>query len=208
MAKFSDLAKGTAQRLKGVSVPGMLGDVLAFDLRILDGSDDEAMLEAAVARTKAKGGEPKRGDPIFDFACDVELVYRAAIDSDSPEDRPERYFSKVDDVRALDRDRIAYIAARQTEFQESRSPIRHDLSPAEYTGKVLQIVAAAEGDDGPFRDFALSALRRFTRALVFASVRSAMSKSASGGSESAPSSAPTSPTKTSSPLSAGIDGEE
>jgi hypothetical protein len=182
LAKFSQLAKGRAARCKGVAFSALDCTECVVDLAIVTGDDDDDILEAAAKHAVSKEADAVRGNPVYDFACDVELVFRACLDPDSPEDKPERFFESAADVRKhLDRDRIAYLAARQHEHQERLSPLRHEMSAAEYTKKIFEIVASSEGDDGPFRDIAQSLLRSFTRRLVSQNVYLQTCKSDSGG---------------------------
>lgn len=185
MAKFAQIAKGQSARLKGVSFTSLRGVDCVCDLRILTGDDDEAILEAAMRRAADKGAAPKKGDPVFDFACACESVFRSAVDPDSPADAPAAFFDSVDVVRAeLDRDRIAYLSERQAAFQDTISPLKKSLSAEEYQAKILQMAAVEAGDATPFDDMGRSLLIDCLRTTARLFLSSAISKSPSFSSSS------------------------
>lgn len=187
MAKFASIEKGTLARKRGVVFTDLSGQEWTCDLRVLSGSDDREILACATREAVAQKREPKRGEPIFDFAIDVETLFQSAIDSESPDNAPAPFFKSRDQILdSLDRDRIHVLVAQQTVWQDEHSPLQHDMNDAQFASKIVEIVTSTEGDGGPFERLALRSLYRFTRALAvqFVSLQMRRSSSTSTTSES------------------------
>ena len=185
MAKFRSLEKGTLARRRNVACTNILGEDFVCDLRVLNGADDREILAAATAEAVRQKVPAKRGEPIYDFAIDVQTLLRAAVDSESPEGDPKPFFSSAEQIyEGLDRDRVHFLAAAQTQWQDEHSPLRHTMGEEEFKNLVLKIVASAEGDDSPFAGIGLPLLRSFTRALAVQCVILPMYKSASSSESS------------------------
>lgn len=185
MATFAALSKGTLARKRGVVCTNLSGEEFVCDLRVLNGTDDKAILKAAAEETLEQKREPRKGDPVYDFAVDVQTLLRAAVDSDSPDSDPRPFFQSAAQILdGLDRDRIHYLVAIQTAHQDEHSPLQHDLNDEQFKDRVHRIVASVEGDGGPFEDLGPRLLRRFTRALAVQCLILPMYRSASSSESS------------------------
>lgn len=187
MAKFAAIEKGTLARKRGVVFTDLSGQEWTCDLRVLSGTDDREILRDAAEEAVAQKREAKGGEPVYDFALDVETLLRAAVDADSPDNAPTPFFKSANQIRdSLDRDRIHYLVTLQRVWQEEHSPLQHDMNDAQFASKIVEIVTSTEGDGGPFERLALRSLYRFTRALAvqFVSLQMRRSSSTSTTSES------------------------
>lgn len=154
MAKFNPAFKGLLAREKRIAFKTIFGQECVCDLGVLSADDDAQILKTVSDRLGVKHGE---GSALFEFECALEKVALMAIDSDSPEDAPERYFASVADVRKhLDREAIVFLSQRQVAFQKTISPLRSTLSNEEYVRSVYTVVALKEGDEDPFSSWAPS----------------------------------------------------
>ena len=152
MAKFSDIVKGTRARKTGVECTTLSGVPFTFDIRVLSGQEEAAVVAAAGKRAKELGGEAVETDLNFQFESAVQYVAVAATDPESPEGAPVAFFASPDEVRSeLDRERIVYIAEVARRFQESVSPRQHELSELDYVHTLYSFAEGAMKDNPFFR---------------------------------------------------------
>ena len=164
MAKFAQLTKGRRARKRGVPFSSLDGVEMTVDLAVLSGEDHGLILEFAASFARERNGEPKSGDPLFEFGRDVKTVHLSAIDPESSEEKPEAFFSSTDEVLAgLDRDRIQLLAEKQRTHQDVVSPYQQAMSSEQFFANIAQIAEAEEGDDLPFETWAPSLRLSFVR---------------------------------------------
>jgi hypothetical protein len=176
MGVFSQIAKGARARKRGVECSTLDGVTFTCDLGLLDAAEEAAAMSAATKRAKDGGSAGDEKDLNFQFAYACEVVARAALDPDSPESAPTRFFDGgVEQVRTyLDRDRILLLSETQRNFQESASPRRRTLSLDEYVANVMRLAEEEEGSDSPFWTWPRSTQESFLRSLARQHVASAM----------------------------------
>lgn len=165
MAKFNAAFKGLLAREKAVAFKTIFGQECSCDLGVLSADNDAHILKTVSDKL---GDKHREGSPLFEFECALEKVALMAIDSDSPEDAPERYFAGTADVRKhLDREAIVYLSQRQVAFQAKISPLRRGLSNEEYIANVYKLVAYKEGDEDPFSSWAPSLRLSFMQYMAY-----------------------------------------
>ncbi len=190
MAKFSGLplvAQGRRARMRGVECTTLDGTPFVVDLRLLSGEEEEAASAAACAKSRELGGTAKDDDLAYQFAFAVEVATRAAVDPESPDDAPERFFSSAAEVRGnLDRERIILLAELQRRFQESVSPRKSAaLSDEDFIALVATTAAAEEGEELPFEKLPQRTLRSFVRRMALQLSISAMPRSPTSSGDAA-----------------------
>lgn len=198
MGKFADIAqveRGNLARERGVKFKTARGVECSCDLRVITAADDDHCLAAARQHCN------DINDPRYTFALACEVVALAAVDSASPDEKPEPYFASVIQIREhLDRDRVMWLHARQNALQSSVNPLRTRLTDAEYVRAVADLAEGRETD--PFLhwapscaiDFVRTMARQLHLSLLFRSdVTSTSSATASSSTQpSQPSSSPAS----------------
>ena len=185
MAKFSNLAKGALQ-----------GRV--FDLLMPSGATDKIRIVPLVGRTDDEigklaakfavehGGEPKDTDREFDRGLRIHTILHACQDVDSPIDRPEPYFSGIDEIldprTGLDRDRIALLFEFQQLVQDEFAPRRRDLTPVEFVDWLLKTTEVDDGGELPFERSPRATQRAFMRGIAALAKASLLDRSTDGPS--------------------------
>lgn len=184
MSRFSQIARGPTQieeielTFSGAEQPTKIG------VRVIGTDQDDDILKGAREfAIKAGIANPKEGDPIYDVALARETIARGCVDLD---DRVSPFFASAEEVRigpdgkgGLDRDRIAYIAAKQRAWQDKCSPSRKSMKANEFIAKVLEIAGASQDDERPFDSLEPALHKSFTRTLAREYVSSVMHKSPS-----------------------------
>lgn len=190
MARFDSSSRGTLARLRGVHFKDIHGREWTCDLRVVSVDDDEAVIRRGLAASRIDGGSPDSKTPLYDFACAVERVALAAVDSESSDDKPEAFFPNgAKDVRTwLDRETIVFLAKAQERFQERLSPLRRQFNSVdEYNLAVVTVAALEDGDEDPFVDWAPSLRMSFERSMAVQLLTSLRSRSlATSAASSAP----------------------
>lgn len=128
MAKFSlftaQMKAGRARKivplrlLDGQEVPGGVALVpLMF-------GEDAKIVELANAFAARHGvKDPKPGDPLYDRGLMLHTVASTAIDPESPEERPEKFFANIEEISTyLDPDRVALLFWQQRAWQDEIAP--------------------------------------------------------------------------------------
>lgn len=189
MSRFSQIARGPQQIeeielvFAGAQQPVKLG------LRVLGSDDDDAILKGARDfAIKAGIANPKDGDPIYDVALARETIARGCVDID---DKTSPFFDSAEQVRTgpdgkggLDRDRIAYLFAKQQAWQDRCSPSIKSMGTDEFIAKVLEIAEAGPEDKSPFAYWLPGFQENFVRTLVAQFVTLGMHKSPSSSGSS------------------------
>ncbi len=188
MAKFTQIEQGTRARLRGVACSTLTGVEFTLDLCVLRGEDEEQAIGAAQRRAKEIGIADSENDINFQFACGVELILRAAVDPESPIDRPEPFFDSAVQIRtSLDRERILYLSEMQREFQERISPRQKTLTQGEYYAHVATLAAKEEegagASDHPFWKWPRSTQETFLLTMAGQLANSLPLKSVFGSAE-------------------------
>lgn len=164
--KFSQIAKGP-QQIEEIELP-MVGqkEPVKIGLRVLLDEDDGPILKYARDYAIREGvQDPKAGDPIYDVALARASVAASCTDVDSP-DKREPFFASPEQVKELDRDRIAYLFERQQVWQDACSPSSKSMGQIEFMAKVLEIAGAGDEDQSPFVSMRPAMLVSFTRTLA------------------------------------------
>lgn len=155
MAKFADLQAGPRARksiilpLPGAQIDPTTGEWIApektvlpkLDVRPLREDEYDDVLVAALAEAKKKGTEnPEEGDVVYERSKMLHTILLACIDSDSPVEAPEAYFSSVEQIRKSDLmtpEIIGYLFLQQQLWQDEISPLKKGMTPSEYFSAVM-----------------------------------------------------------------------
>lgn len=140
---------------------------MTVDVRVLLPDEEADVLAAARAFCVSKGTpDAPEGDPLFELARVVHTLFRACIDHDSTEEKPEPFFASADQIlasEALNRDNIFALYEQQQIWQDevARQPMA--FTEAEFEHFIL----SCEGDD-PFPFVSLRPGKRwsFTRSMA------------------------------------------
>lgn len=194
MAKYSNLAKGTAARtVKEFPLPGGSIDRVAIVplLGIVLADIAKAAREFAVSR----GAAAVDGDKEYELGIHVHTIARAVLDVDSPSDKPAPYFEGgvtaiLDPDTGLDPDRIALLFEMQRAVQEAYSPDGGALTALEFFQKLQEFGEADEGTEIPFACGPVGKRRAFAHGTARLALLSLRPKSTP--SPSSPDRAPTS----------------
>lgn len=187
MAKFSQVIKGSRARKRGVAFTTLSGAETTCDLVVLNGTDEEEILAAATAAAKKAGAEPSEGSIAFDFARACEIVFRAAVDPESPDDRPARFFDSIAEVKDhLDRERIFLLFDEQDALQNEASPRPSKMELDGFLNHLYEHALVPEGEMLPFERWQPVLRRSWVRFLVDRALSSidprSLSSSAAGSS--------------------------
>lgn len=196
--KFSSLGKGRRAR-KPYALPMPDGTTVPLDLIPLLSAQDAEVAKGAREYALSQGGKPEDGDPHYEIGIRVHTILLAAIDPDSPLDKPAPFFDGgvaqiLDPEVGLDRDRIALLFEAQHAVQDEFSPRRGKMSYVEYIQSVLDHAQLDEKDDLPFeqwrpymrKSFLLSTCRALTAFLRAKSIGGPGTPADSTTSESSP----------------------
>lgn len=202
MATFAAISKGhRARRPVAFPVSGAKwsteradwdGETVTVDLRPLRVTDELEAVAAATARAKKLGiSDPGDGDPVYDYALEVERLLRGVVDHDSPTDAPVPFFESFEQIaedEAIQKDHVAYLSEQLTLWQAECSPRASTMNAADFSGAVLR---AAGGDA---RDFL-----GWSPALRWSFLRSTAVLASSSLLGSLPSGSPSDPTPSPAP---------
>lgn len=184
MARFTDLERGSLARLKGIECTTLSGQAFTVDLGIMTGAQEEACVGAAQKRAREIGVSDSENDINFQFAYAVEAVLVSALDPDSPESAPVRFFDSAEQIRQnLDRERILFLSESQRSFQERVSPRTKHISEEDFYVHVVQLLDEQEGagpSDHPFWMWPRLTQESFLRSMATQLVASQPLKSAHG----------------------------
>jgi hypothetical protein len=169
MAKFAtylDVAKGVqARKIVTIRLIGMppAADPIPIALVPLDfGTDSDALEYARDFAKKRKVEDPKPGDPLYERGLMLHTVLLAAVDVDSPEDKPEPFFANEAEItKHLDPDRVAVLFHQQRAWQAMISPLPRTMDPGTYIATLAAQMRAPEVADLPFDALPLAMRRSF-----------------------------------------------
>lgn len=168
MARFRDISLGTQAR-RPVDLTLQNGQTVAVDLRVLNVDEEVAALAGARRYAVERGlPDPKEGDPIYDLGVMAHVMLLAAVDHDSPVDKPVPFFDDAKQAAELDRDRLQLLYEAQQVWQEECSPRRLKMEVGEYAALVFRLAGEEEEGGG---DAADPFLRRLPRATLVSCMR-------------------------------------
>lgn len=202
MPTFSSIVAGPRARKRvTLPLPGSRFDVDAgkwegptidVDMRPLRADEYDAALAGARDYAVSRGlAEPTDGDDLFDRGKMAHTLALACVDVDSPLDSPRPFFDggveQILTSEALTPEVLAYLYEQQQLVQDDASPLRKNLSPAEFTTAVL---ATAAGDMSFFVCMRPGTQWSFTRSLaslLAESMRHGLPSSSASSTEPQPS---------------------
>jgi hypothetical protein len=112
----------------------------------LTGAEESRVLVFALEYAKAKGAEPKEGEPLFDLAVMVKTIELGILDPDSPPTARTPFADGGPDqvLELLGRETIAFLYEAQQQWQDMCSPSVRRVKAEEL---IEHIIALAEADD-------------------------------------------------------------
>lgn len=147
MAKFSTVVAGARARkriqlpLPGAHVDAETGDWVGptaeLDVRALRDDEHTDVLREALGFARKRGLEkPEDGDALYERGKMLHTLAIACIDHESPPDNPQPYFDngweQIHKSDLMTPEVIGYLYLQQQVFQDEVSPLRKDMSPAEF----------------------------------------------------------------------------
>lgn len=153
MAKFSEVAAGyRARRPIKLPLPGAqvdpetgewVGPNVDLDIRVLRDDEYTDVLQHALAFARKRGLEkPEDGDPLYERGKMVHTLAIACIDRESPKEAPAPFFDggveQIQTSEAMTPEVIGYLFLQQQIFQDEVSPLRKDMTPAEFLAAAIQ----------------------------------------------------------------------
>jgi hypothetical protein len=197
--KFRDIVQGK-RATKVIPLPIGEGENQVA-LRFLDGDEQAEILEKGAEFAKERGvKDPKAGDQLYDFGCQIYTVLYGCVDPDNLEAKGQdaRFFSSEKEILGasnLGRDGIAFLAEAQEAWQEHCSP-RVDNANADFWRQIEELATSSD----PLGFVALRPISQWRLARTMASLlwKQLLSRSSSGSpseSDGAPSSKKTSSRK-------------
>ncbi|WP_394847402.1 hypothetical protein LZC95_08045 [Pendulispora brunnea] len=143
-----------AKAERPITIPIALGDDGVIDTPCvvvpLTAAQDAEVLTFALEYARARGAEPKEGEPLFDLACMVKTIELSVRDVDSPREAREPFFDGGTDqvLQFLSRETIVFVYERQQIWQDECSPSVRRVSAADLVDHITRIAEAE--DDLPF----------------------------------------------------------
>ncbi len=169
MARLKDMAKGDRAYCHK-TLPLLNNQKLGIAIGVLPfGEEGDAYAEARKYAIAKGVTDPKKGEPIYERALALHIVYASCFDPDQLPDKRVRTFESTQEIEeVLDHDRVAMLFQWQRAWQREISPSPKGLTPQDYLKMVVSTAEAEEGEEIPFFSLPLTAQRtllRFTCAL-------------------------------------------
>ena len=197
MAKFADVCAGIRARkpillpLPGAQIDSATGEWVAeegktvpLDIRALREDEYQDVLTFAMKWAKKHGLEsPEDGDPLYERAKMIQTLALTCIDKDSPKNAPAPFFDggfeQIRTSEIMTPEVIGYLYLQQQLWQDEISPLKKDMTPAEFLAAAVE---TAKGNMAFFVNSRPGALWNFTRTLASQLVSSLASSSQSSQS--------------------------
>lgn len=203
MSRYEQIRRGKRAR-KNVTIT-IDGDEVQVGLRVLPSGYERVAMAAAravataEAKTEAESAglsladmpELKQGNPEYDLAVIAQVVLRAVVDIDSPENAPVPFFSSLAQVDEVDRDELVLAHEKIVAWQEECSPRRGKLTPQQYAVLILSLCEEDEnGEAGGSLD--ANFIESLPRATLLQSLRFLVKGLRTAPTPSSPSTSPSS----------------
>lgn len=172
MSTFRSVARGK-RAFKVYEVPGLDPDSETpekIGLRLLSAIELADVVSKARKFAESRGSkDPRPGDELYDMGRMCSTLALAAIDSDSPPDKPRPFFPGGDAqvLEFLDEDVVSYIYAIWEQHCEAQSPRQLRIDGAEFLEGLSVMLGEDEGKAAVFFSrWRPGTQLRFTRTLA------------------------------------------
>ena len=166
MAKFADVCAGIRARkpillpLPGAQIDSATGEWVAeegktvpLDIRALREDEYQDVLTFAMKWAKKHGLEsPEDGDPLYERAKMIQTLALTCIDKDSPKNAPAPFFDggfeQIRTSEIMTPEVIGYLYLQQQLWQDEISPLKKDMTPAEFLAAAAAMAQVGDQAEG------------------------------------------------------------
>jgi hypothetical protein len=164
MARLKDIARGDRAYCTK-TLPLLDNQKLAIAIGVLPfGEEGDAFAEARKYAIAKGVTDPKKGEPIYERALALFIVYASCFDPDQLPDKRVRTFESTQEIEEiLDHDRVAMLFQWQRAWQREISPSPKGMTPQDYIKMVVSAAEAEEEEEIPFFSLQHRAQKTFLR---------------------------------------------